>query len=180
MNITRRIAIRNLMLVTAGTLLLPSCLEGSASIKLINIDIDAGKEGILAALTDAIIPKTDTPGAKDISAHLFALKMVDDCYTKDEQKAFMQGFEEFNRMVENKYNSSFSKLQAPQQEELLSQLEKGNDVPEAIKSFYSSTKRLTILGYTTSKYFLSEVKHFSLLPGKYQGAVPVNSSKASV
>lgn len=180
MNITRRIAIRNLLLVTAGTLLLPSCMEGSASIKLVNLDIDGEQEGILAALADAIIPQTDTPGAKDISAHLFALKMVDDCYTKEEQKAFMQGFEEFNKMVKGKYSSSFPQLKAPEQEAILIHLEKDTDVPEGIKSFYSSTKRLTILGYTTSKYFLSEVKNFSLIPGKYQGTVPVGSSKASV
>lgn len=180
MNITRRIAIKNFLLVTAGTLLLPSCIEGGASIKLINLDIDGEHESILASLSEAIIPKTDTPGAKDISAHLFALKMVDDCYTKEEQEAFMLGFEEFNKVVKNKHKSSFAQLKATQQEELLTYLEKGEDVPEGIKSFYSSAKRLTILGYTTSKDYLTEVKNFSLIPGKYQGAVPVNISKASV
>lgn len=180
MNITRRVAIRNLLIVTAGVAFLPSCFQEKTSISLKNLDINADHENILASLTDAIIPKTDTPGAKDIAAHLFTLKMVDDCYGKEEQKNFMLGFEEFNKMVERKYNNSFSKLKPQQQEELLSQLEKGTDIPEAIKSFYSSTKRLTILGYTTSKYYLTEVKNFSLIPGKYEGSVPVTSLKASV
>jgi hypothetical protein len=180
MNITRRIAIRNLLLVTAGTLLLPSCMEGAASIKLVNLDIDGEHENILASLSEAIIPKTDTPGAKDISAHLFALKMVDDCYTKEEQKAFMLGFEEFNKMVKGKYQNSFAELKESQKEELLTYLEKGENVPEGIKSFYSSAKRLTVLGYTTSKDYLTKVKNFSLLPGQYQGEVPVDIAKASV
>lgn len=180
MNITRRAAIRNLLIVTAGVAFLPSCFQEKVSISLKNLDINADHESILASLTDAIIPKTDTPGAKDIAAHLFTLKMVDDCYNKEEQKNFMLGFEEFNKMVDSKYNSSFSKLKPQQQEELVNQLEKGTDIPEAIKSFYSSAKSLTILGYTTSEYYLTKVKNFSLIPGKYEGSVPVTNLKASV
>ena len=180
MNITRRIAIRNLLLITAGTLLLPSCIDGGASIKLTNLDVDGEQESILGSLTDAIIPQTDTPGAKDISAHLFALKMVDDCYTKEEQKAFMLGFKDFNKLVKDKYKMSFAQLGAVQQEELLTLLEDGKKVPEGVQSFYSSVKSFTVLGYTTSKYYLTEVKNFNLIPGKYQGSVPVNPAKASV
>jgi hypothetical protein len=180
MNITRRAAIRNLLIVTAGAALLPSCFQETVSIKLKNLDIDSDHERILAALTEAIIPKTDTPGAKDISAHLFTLMMVDDCYNKEEQQAYLDGFEAFNQMVQSSYKQSFLKLTSQQQEELLNHLEKGADVPEPVKSFYSSTRRLTILGYTTSKYYLADVKKFSLIPGKYEGSVPVSSLKASV
>ena len=180
MKITRRAAIRNLLIVTAGTALLPSCFEEPVSIKLKNLDIDSDHERILAALTEAIIPKTDTPGARDISAHLFTLMMVDECYNKEEQKAYMKGFEAFNEMVQTSYKQSFHKLTSQQQGELLDNLEKGADVPEPLKSFYSSTKRLTTLGYTTSKYYLGDVKKFSLIPGKYEGSVPVSSLKASV
>lgn len=180
MNITRRAAIRNLLIVTAGVALLPSCLQEDSGIKLKALDINSVHEKILASLSDAIIPKTDTPGALDLSAHLFVLKMVDDCYTKEEQKVFMQGFEEFNGKVKDKYQKSFDALNAPQKEEFLSALEEGKHANESLKSFYESTKRLTVLGYTTSKYYLADVKKFSLIPGKYEGSVPVSSLKASV
>lgn len=179
MNITRRAAIRNLLIVTAGVALLPSCLQDDPSIKLKSLDINPEHERILASLSDAIIPKTDTPGALDLSAHLFVLKMVDDCYTKQEQEAFMQGFEEFNAQVKNKYNKSFNDLTASQKEDLLSELEGAKNMNESLKSFYSSTKRLTVLAYTTSKYYLADVNNFSLIPGKYEGSVPVSSLKAS-
>jgi hypothetical protein len=180
MNITRRAAIRNLLIVTAGVALLPSCLQDHTSIKLNSLDINSDHEKILASLTDAIIPKTDTPGALDLSAHLFVLKMVDDCYTKEEQQVFMTGFEEFNRKVKDKYQKSFADLTGSQKEEFLSELEGAKNVNESLKSFYASAKRLTVLGYTTSKYYLADVKKFSLIPGKYEGSVPVSSLKASV
>lgn len=180
MNITRRIAIRNLLIVTAGAAFLPSCFQGKVSIDLKNLDINADHENILASLTETIIPKTDTPGAKDVAAHLFTLKMVDDCYNKEEQKNFMLGFEEFNKMIERKYSTPFNKLDSQQQEEILSQLEKGTDIPEVIKSFYLSARSLTVLCYTTSEYYLKEVKKYSMIPGKYQGSVLVTDLKASV
>ncbi len=51
---------------------------------------------MLAELAETILPKTDTPGAKDLAAHLFALKMVDDCYTKTNQEKYMKGMKDLN------------------------------------------------------------------------------------
>lgn len=180
MNITRRAAIRNLLIVTAGAAILPSCFQERVSINLENLDINAEQEHVLGSLSETIIPKTDTPGAKDMAAHLFTLKMIDDCYTKEEQKNFMLGFEEFTKMVDSRYNKSFTKLKPQQQEELVADLEKGTNIPEGIKSFYSSVKSLTVLGYTTSEYYLTKVKNFNLIPGKYQGSVVVSDLKPSV
>ncbi|MBC7746143.1 MAG: gluconate 2-dehydrogenase subunit 3 family protein [Flavobacterium sp.] len=175
MNITRRVAIRNLLIVTAGAAILPSCFQDGASVKLKNIKINRDQEDSVASLTDAIIPKTDTPGAVDIAAHLFVLKMVDDCYTKEEQVTFVKGLEEFNKLTKLKYESNFAELNPVQKKELLTSLEKDEKLPEEIRSFYFSVKDLTILGFTTSQYYLTEVKKYNIIPGKYQGSVPVTN-----
>jgi len=88
----RRIAIQQLLLIWAGVALLPSCLqnEQKVSIPLKMIRIDPDDESMLAELAETILPKTDTPGAKDLSAHLFALKMVDDCYSKVNQEKYIR------------------------------------------------------------------------------------------
>ena len=88
----RRVAIQQLVLIWAGVALLPSCLhnEQKVSIPLKQIQIDPDDETMLADLTETILPKTDTPGAKDLSAHLFALKMVDDCFTKQNQEKYIR------------------------------------------------------------------------------------------
>ena len=180
MNITRRVAIKNLLIVTAGVAILPSCFQENTTVKLKNLDISRAQEEVLASLTDAIIPKTDTPGARDIAAHLFVLKMIDDCYSKEEQETFTKGFKEFDRFTTDKFKKSFNELKALQKKELLTQLEKNEGNPEAVKSFYQSAKSLTILGFTTSKYYLTEVKNYNIIPGTYQGSVHVTQPNKSV
>ena len=181
MNITRRIALKNLLIVAAGTTLLPACFQDDkkASLGLRHLRISGDQEKTLAALTETIIPTTDTPGAKDISAHLFVLKMVDDCYTSEEQDAFMEGFETFGKQVQQKYNKPFEECSQTEKEAFLTALEKEEDGENPIRSFYKSTKGLTVFGYTTSQYYLTQVKGYNIIPGKYRGAVPVNSPKPS-
>jgi hypothetical protein len=93
----RRVAIQQLLLIWAGCTLLPSCLhdEEKVSVPLKLIHIEPADERMLAELTETILPKTDTPGAKDLAAHLFALKMVDVCYTKENQEKYIQGMKDF-------------------------------------------------------------------------------------
>ncbi len=168
-----------MLIVAAAAAILPSCVPGKATIDLNNLKINRDQEDLLGSLTETIIPTTETPGAKEISAHLFTLKMVDDCYTAEEQKTFMQGFDEFNKMAETEYKDSFDDLSAAQKTEMLNRLEKGDQISEPLKSFYKSTKNLSILAYTTSKDYLTKIKKFSLIPGKYQGSVLVQTVKAS-
>ena len=87
----RRQVIRNFLVVGAGLAFMPSCVykDGKVSIQLQSIQINPDQESFLKQLADAIIPPTDTPGAAELGSHLFALKMVDDCFEKQEQDKFM-------------------------------------------------------------------------------------------
>lgn len=84
MAVNRRSAIKQLLYVSAGMALLPACLQHTsrASLTLKNISVDGDQEKMLAELVETIIPATTTPGAKALSAHLFTLIMMDDCYKK--------------------------------------------------------------------------------------------------
>lgn len=181
MKITRRAALKNLLLVAAATTLLPSCLEDApaGSVSLKKLKITGEQERMLASLTETIIPTTETPGAKDISAHLFVLKMVDDCYTKEEQQTFMEGFKAFEEEVKKKYKNSYDKLEEAQKVEFLTALEAEQAATEPISSFYKSAMNLTVLGYTTSEYFMTKVRGYNIIPGKYQGAVKVQKSTSA-
>ncbi len=107
----RRTTLKSLLAISAGAALLPSCLQekDSSSIALKNIKISAADENVLAGLSNAIIPATDTPGAKEAGAHLFALMMIDDCYPKDDQDKFEKGFKEFIDLAKKQMGTSFLK-----------------------------------------------------------------------
>ena len=112
--------------------------------------------------------------AKDTYAHLFVLKMVDDCYTQDEQKKFMNGLQQMNDFSKQKSGASFINCTVAQRKEILNAVET-KKAPVEILSFYSIMKKLTIQGYTTSKPILGSVFKFELVPGRYNGFFPVKT-----
>src|SRR4051794_22340896 len=89
----RRSAVKNLFIIAGGLALMPSCLreQGGASIVLKNIRVNSDQEDLLADLVEALLPETDSPGAKSLNLHLFVLKMVDDCHSPEDQQAFIDG-----------------------------------------------------------------------------------------
>ena len=174
----RRAAIRNVVIFSAGAALLPSCMQdtGKASILLKKISISSDQEKLLAELTETILPKTDGPGAKDISAHLFALMMVDDCYKKEDQQKFMAGIIAFEAKAKKQFGKPFIDCNAKEKEGLLTELEANRSGDENLAYFYSTVKKLTIQAYTTSKFYLTNVKVYKLVPGPFSGCVPVKNA----
>jgi hypothetical protein len=196
----RRTVIKNLALVIGGAALLPSCMKnnGGPSIHLKHLNISVDQENLIGDVCETIIPKTNTPGAKDLNLHLFVLKMLDDCYKKKDQQAFMAGLVEFNDLVKKKYNKSFSDLSAKDREALLTEIEgnakkqghngqpKGrNAKPQKnldqlpLNAFYWAVKQQTLFGYTTSQYFMTKEIVYELVPGRYNAHYPVKILKTT-
>jgi hypothetical protein len=147
-----------------------------SSISLKNINISGDQENLLADLSETIIPKTSCPGAKDISSHLFALMMVDDCYDPDAQKKFVTGLSQFESLAKTKFGSSFSKCTQQQKEELLRAMENKTGIPGESLSFYDAMKKLTIQSFTTSQYYLTKIHVYEMVPSRFHGCVPVTET----
>lgn len=173
---SRRTAIKQLLFVSAGVALLPQCMEdkSKASVILKNFAIDARQETMLAEIAETIIPKTDTPGAKDISAHLFALKMVDDCYKKEDRDKFVKGITAFESFAIQQAGKPFTDADAVVKEKVIAALNADNKSETDLGFFYQSMKRLTIQAYTTSQFYLTKVSVYQLVPGPFKGCVPVS------
>ena len=171
----RRSSIKALLIISAGAVLAPSCMEekdkNTSSFK--NLKINNSDEELLAQVTETIIPKTDTPGAQDVSAHAFVLMMMDDCYPPDTQNKFVNGMKEFETFTKKKFDKSFAKCSPAERVEIVSIVESKNGIPENVAFFYSSVKKLTLQAYTTSEYYLTKVHEYKLVPGKFYGCVPV-------
>ena len=171
----RRSVIKACLTISAGAFLLPSCMEdrSKSTILLKNLQISGEQEQMLAELAETIIPKTNTPGAKDVSAHLFALMMVDDCYKKEDQQKFMAGLSQFKELCKKRFDTPFLKCKPEQKAALLKDLEAKKDMPEELLAFYGITKRRTIQAFTQSQFFLTSVEVYKLVPEKWQGCAAV-------
>ena len=172
----RRTVLKNLLLLAGGTALLPSCLHSDKkiSIPLHHLSVSADQESLLAAITEAIIPKTDTPGAKELGIHQFVLVMMDDCATKEEQQKFLKGLSEVNNLAKKEYDNDFTACTAEQQTSLLARIDK-KELKGDVNFFLDKTKRLTIQGYLKSKYVMSNLLRYELVPGRFHGSVPVTA-----
>lgn len=179
----RRTVIKNLALVIGGAVLLPSCIshDGTSYVQLKHVNIDEDQQRLIADVAETIIPKTNTPGAKDLNLPAFVLKMIDDCYDKKGQQAFVAGLNAFTSMVKTKYGKGFGGLDVKQREAILADLEKSANAakapkpatPDPITGFYWDVKRQTIFGYTTSQYFMTKQIVYELVPGRYIVHYPV-------
>lgn len=172
----RRTLLKCLLLVAGGSAVIPACLhkESKASILLKNMQISADQEATLAEFAETIIPASATPGAKDTYAHLYALRMLDDCHEKEEQQAFVKGLKAVEDMVKEKYKTTFVKASAAQKTDIITALEAQKASAEA-QAFYKLMKRLTIQGYMTSKPVMGGILKYELVPGRYSPAFPVKA-----
>lgn len=174
----RRSAIKTCFVFTAGIAFLPSCLleKNKSSLLLKNIKINGEQEQLMAELSETIIPKTDTPGAKDISAHLFALMMVDDCFEPEKQQQFVSGLKGFEEMTKKKFDKSFIECSPAQRSELLTTLEGNKEAKDDTTAFYRMTRGLTIQCFTSSQFYLTKVHVYEMVPGRFHGCVPVKTN----
>ncbi|MEO5562956.1 MAG: gluconate 2-dehydrogenase subunit 3 family protein [Chitinophagaceae bacterium] len=175
----RRNAIRNVVVISAGATLLPSCLrQDKSALSLKNLSITSSQEKMLAELTETIIPKTPAfIGAKDLRSHEFVLTMVDDCTSPEEHKKFTNGMQSFEEACKKKWDKDFEKCTPEQRTELIQMIEKKQEIPEDAANFYGTVKRYTLQSFTTSKEYMVDIRKYKLVPGgNYKGCVPVKKA----
>jgi Gluconate 2-dehydrogenase subunit 3 len=130
-------------------------------------------------LAEAIIPKTDTPGAKDVNVGEFIIKMIKDCTPRQSQNNFIDGLIRVEDYANSSYSKSFSQCSPTEQENILSFFEKSDTPAGGIfgkverklmgDSFFVTLKKYTVIGYCTSELGAKQGLSYDYIPGKYVG-----------
>jgi gluconate 2-dehydrogenase gamma chain len=134
---------------------------------------------IVTQVADIMIPKTDTPGAKDVGVPQFIDIMLKDCYKKEDQDHFMEGLKAFDEGAKTAYGDAFLDLAPEKKLEHVNKVhvqaleEQRNTQPAPKRPFILVVKELTLLGYFTSKPGATEVLQYEAVPGAYHGCVPL-------
>lgn len=122
------------------------------------------RKAILAAAVDAIIPEGKTPGAKSLGVDLFVAKIVQDCLDAEKQTLFGDGLVELDKASKKQFSKAFKLLSPTERIEVLKSYPTED-------GFIDLLKNLTIRGYNTSEYVMSNIQHFEFIPGQYLGCV---------
>jgi len=172
MIVSRRVLLKQLALASAGIALAPSFISCSSKRSSLYKDIvlTEDQDGMLALISETIIPKTKTPGAADTSVHEFCVKMINDCLSKKDQEKFIKGLDQFNTAAKN----DFTSMDSAGRLKFLTELNERKS-EEDVDFFFKTMKGLTLRGYTSSEYFLTNVQGYKIIPGRFQGCVPLNN-----
>jgi hypothetical protein len=138
---------------------------------------------LVSEVAELIIPKTDTPGAKDAKVGEFIQLMLRDCYKPEDQKSFNEGIarlekEGFLKSSEAEQTALLTALEKDAKEISAQVTEERNKAKEAKKDFqepgvpfFRLMKELTLLGYFTSEVGATQALEYLPIPGKYEGCV---------
>ena len=179
----RREALKRTAWIMGGAVSAPAILgilKGCTAKPTLNwkpVFLTAEQGTLVSELAEIIIPKTDTPGAKDVGVAGFIDQMVNECYSKEDQDKFLNGLKAFDEEAKKEHGDIFSDLDAEQQVAFVKKIhdaavnEKGDDRP-----FILTLKELTMLGFFTSEVGATQVLQYNPVPGSYNGCVPLNEA----
>ena len=173
---------RRLVYLSAGAALLPSCLgeHSKPDLVLRNFTVNGAGQRTLDAVTATLIPTTNTPGAAETGASLFVFKMLDDCAAKTDQDSFFRGLRQLDDAARKIAGTEFANANASQRESVLTAIGEKKVPGDDLHFFYSTARKLTILSFTSSPWYLTKVQVYELVPGRWHGCVPVSPSQSSL
>ncbi len=122
--------------------------------------LDSHQNETVIALSELIIPETDTPGAKAANVNRYIDLMLHDV-DPDKGHEFIKGLGWLDGHAIGLHNSPFVTLAEPDQVAILESLD-GSEDDELAEgaAFFARMKRLTVEGYYTSRIGIAELnKH---------------------
>ncbi len=139
----------------------------------------------IGEIAEHILPKTDTPGAKDVLVHRFMDKLIFECYDTKNQKKFLAGLKEFQFKCKEITGNTFQDCSKEEKDVFLIKQEEvpytpaiylwGNKIKDEGKvSFYYQVKGLALFGYFSSEEVGKNVLNYDPVPGKFVGCMPLS------
>ena len=131
---------------------------------------------IVSAIADTILPKTDTPGALDVSVPEFIDLMLRDIYGDDEKATFRAELKAFNDGVDSKYGNPFHECTKEEQSSIIGEQEEAissGEMWNGTRNFYHTLKQITLLGFFTSEQVMTTMLDYNPIPGRQEGCIPL-------
>lgn len=179
----RRTALKRTALIMGGALsssAIAGVMNGCTARKELNwkpVFLTDEQAAATAELAERIIPKTETPGAKDVGVPEFIDMMLNDVYTEEEQQHFVDGIAKLNEDSKSEYGDDFADLEPAQMDAII---QKQADAVQGYagegQPFFMMAKELVMLGFFTSEVGATEVLQHAQVPGRYEGCISIEEA----
>jgi glucoside 3-dehydrogenase (cytochrome c) hitch-hiker subunit len=175
---------REVLLLLAGTAALPERLLaiGRTAHTRVRVGtlraLNPHQNETVATIAELIIPKTDTPGARDAGVPAFIDVMLADWGDDDQRQVFTAGLANVDERSRAAFGKDFIGCTPQQQTEILKDLDYElarlrDTKADTSKNFFQSMKWLTLTGYYTSEVGATTEQHFRVVPGRYEPCYPL-------
>ncbi len=175
---------RDMLLLLAGTAAVPDRLLAMG--RTVHKRAQAGtlraltpqQSETVATIAELIIPKTDTPGAREAGVPAFIDVMLADWGDADQRQFFTAGLANVDERSRAAFGKDFVACTAQQQSEILQDLDYElarlrDTKSDTSKNFFQAMKWLTLTGYYTSEVGATSELHFRVVPGRYEPCYPL-------
>lgn len=158
-------------------------------ISLPNISLLHKKKALIAEIAEMIIPRTNTPGAKDAKVEDFIIGMIEFCSDTKTQNNFISGLDKLEKYTLDNYGHSFIACNLAEKIEILTYFENNSRYKYHIlnkinykilgRPFILRFKELTVEGYCTSKWGATKGLAYDYIPVTYEACIPLMSNQTA-
>jgi len=136
---------------------------------------------MVSEIAEIILPKTDTPGAKEVGVPNFIDMLVNECYKEEDQKKFGAGLTQLDEEAKKKYGDRFIECSSDQRKAYIKEVH--DEAVNAVKKdkslplpYILKLKEVTMLGYFVSEPGATQVLQYNQVPGAYHGCIPLSEA----
>jgi hypothetical protein len=152
----------------------------------------ADQAALLSEMVEHLLPKTSTPGARDVGVDRFIDSIMNEYFSPADQRAFTTGLDGFDADCRQTTGASFVTATPAARDEMFKKYEAASPALEPsiwggqtsanppAPTFYRQFKELTLVGYFTSEAVGKHILDYDPIPGRFDGCVPMGNTKASV
>ncbi|HLG40865.1 MAG TPA: gluconate 2-dehydrogenase subunit 3 family protein [Chitinophagaceae bacterium] len=123
---------------------------------------------LIEHITDIMLPKTSTPGALDVQAPYFIDLVIKNCMSESDQQLIKDGLQKMNEQPAGKFLS----LSPADRTEAIKKIDEAAFKDGNSNVWFRIIKKLTLIGYFTSKEGMEKALNYVKVPGDYKACIP--------
>lgn len=128
------------------------------------------QRAVMTALSERVMPTTDTPGAIAAGVPDFIEKMLADWALPEDRKPILAGLDAIEARSRADHQVAAAQATPAQQDALLT-LAMEDKLPGGA-DFFDKFRQLVVTGYFTSEIGITQEREYLPIPGRYDGAFP--------
>lgn len=127
---------------------------------------------VLSAIADAILPRTETPGALDVGTPAFVELLIGEWASASDRAMMREGLRDLEAHAVARHGRSWAALDAAQREAEIAWGERTEREPQVGQRAFRRLKSWITHGWLTSERVQKQVLRVNITPGTYSGCAP--------